>query len=129
MRSVAIELLRMSTEGGVPAAERLMASVEDVGGGLSLPTSSSSLLHFSRPLPPAPLLLPASASLQSRRSPFESAFEMLRFCGDMQTSGPLHSSDEEEDEVVEHAVVVVAAGGRGVSDVACGDMRDRCGDR
>jgi len=70
------------------------------------------LLHFSAP--PAPLL-PTSASLHSRRSPLESALEMLRFCGDIQTSGPLHSRDEEEDEVVEHAVVVVVGvvmGGR-----------------
>lgn len=104
----------MSTEGGVAADVRLMAS-EEGGGGLSLPTSSSSLVHFSRP--PAPLLqLPPSASLQSRRSPLESAFDMLRFCGDMHTSGPLHSSDDDEDEAVEHAVVVagVAPVGKGV---------------
>lgn len=125
MRNVAIELLRMSTVGGVAAVARFSVSV-DGGGGLSRPTSSSSLLHFSRPpllvwLPPATAAA-ASLSLQSRGSPFESAFEMLRFCGDMQTSGPLHSSDEDDEDEVEEATLVAAvaaaacvvAGGSGV---------------
>lgn len=118
MRNVAIELLRISTVGGVEVADRFRLSVEG-GGGLSRPTSSSSLVHFSRPpllalLPPPP----PSMSLQSRGSPLESALEMLRFCGDMQTSGPLHSSDDDDDDEVEveAAVVVVVAvvGGSGV---------------
>lgn len=119
MRNVAIELLRISTVGGVEVVARFRLSVEG-GGGLSRPTSSSSLVHFSRPpllalLPPPPV----SMSLQSRGSPLESALEMLRFCGDMQTSGPLHSSDDDDDDEVEvEAAVVVAAavvvGGSGV---------------
>lgn len=146
--SVAIELLRMSV-GGV--LEPLPVGVGG-GGGLSRPTSSSSMLalvaHLSRLLPGLLLVLPASRSLlRSRPSPLESALPMLRFCGDMQTSGPLHSSEaEEEDDCEDETATVVAVelGGRllcsgvprGVTpwwgepkDVACGDMRDRCGER
>lgn len=110
MRNVAIELLRISTVGGVAVVARFSVSI-DGGGGLSRPTSSSSLVHFSRPpllawLPPPAA---ASESLQSRGSPLESALDMLRFCGDMQTSGPLHSSDDDEDDEVEEAMLVAAA--------------------
>lgn len=90
------------------------------GGGLSRPTSSSSMLalaaHLSRLLPGLLLVLPASRSLlRSRPSPLESALPMLRFCGDMQTSGPLHSSEaEEEDDCEDETATVVAVelGGR-----------------
>lgn len=155
IRSVAIELLRMSA-GGV--ADNLTAVVCDCcdeggggGGGLSLPTSRSSMLalaaHLSRLLPGLLLLLPASRSLKSRPSPLESALPMLRFWGDMHTSGPLHSSEAEEEDDCEDETAAAAAAeltgrllcrgvARGVTpwwgepkDVACGDMRDRCGDR
>jgi len=150
---VAIELLRMSA-GGV--AEELLPPEVGGGGGLSRPTSSSSILalaaHLSRLLPGLLLVLPASRSLlRSRPSPLESAFPMLRFWGDMQTSGPLHSREAEEEDDCEDDTTAAAAmvvdvelGGRllcrGVprgftpwcgepKDVACGDMRDRCGER